>query len=124
MDEIQVTVNPADDHFSSDSEPESDDEVCLAKTMDEVVTKDLIQPSMPRSKKELFQSDPEVQQWVQELVQQNVQKELANNCSKQGNVDKQIERLQNNSAKKSTPVLKGINSPSDSTIYTPALKKG
>ena len=71
------------------------------------------------SKKEQFKNDPEVQQWVKELVQENLQKERSWSMVS-GMGSPEVREIISD-----TPQTKpGIKSPSNSTIYTTALKRG
>ena len=126
LDGIQMDVNPADDHFSSESELESEIEDDAEKSSDDIVDKQH-KGTWPKkwASKDLFTQDPEVQKWVQELVQENVHKELnkSNEGNKTGLVDRSESNKHNRDCDKGDRVG-GVKSPSDSTIYTPALRKG
>ena len=125
MDGIQVSVNPADDEFDTDSQLESENEYTQEAGPSTVSSKQKL------TRSESLRQDPEIQKWVMELVQEKVQKELATTTSSSrkntatGKNDNGGQNtIQENDGITSPLIQQGIKSPSDTTIYMPALRKG
>ena len=110
---IQYTVDPREDQFESESEPESDDEQTEGskKAKTSKATHQVFRGLSPEGLKD----------YIEELVEAGIQKRLSERDLKL--VDNKTPTKCNDQNNKVTNEST-IKSPSDTTIYAPALNKG
>ena len=147
LDGIQVAVNPEEDQFNSsvDSDLDYDDTELnettttpkRVPTPPKLSSNEKAQQSLDSESERMnkmkklraeLQADPDVQQLVNELVQENVQKEMSLHKRSQESIGETPKRSKDKGNKvRSTPKRRLcdriVKSPSDTTLYTPALKK-